>query len=239
MSTANVLEPATLNKLNPSPDMVFVASVTVGESRSYYFRQNLNTAPSSSPKYNPPKQIIPSIPRQRIKAPTNSFLSPIRSEKAPPRRSSASSAVTSKSPPPLLMSSPLSTQQLIRKQPSLMIPSQPEPSQVQKPKRPYPLIHAISSPASIFPLKMNRRRRKVSFSEHVVVVRTIIHTDEDDIEEEKENDEEDDESLCIYDVFRRHSTGSAPTTSSDDIENNEVAKQQILGVSKSLQRFVF
>ena len=175
------------------------------------------------------------------KAPTNSFLSPIRSEKAPPRRSSASSPVSLRSlsaaRPALLMSSPLSTQQITKNKANPIIPSQPEPSQqVQKSKRPYPLIHASSSPASIFPLKMNRRRRKVSFSEHVVVVRTIIQTDEDDNIEEEEND---DHESCIYDVFRRHSTGSTPTTSSDDIENNEVAKQQILSVSKSLQRFAF
>ncbi|KAI9249740.1 hypothetical protein BDA99DRAFT_523520 [Phascolomyces articulosus] len=266
MSTVNVLEPATLNRLNPSSDMVFVAAVTVGDSRSYYFRQNLNTTPSSSPKYNAPKQIIPSVPRQRIKAPNNSFLSPIRSEKTPPRRhSNSSAALPPPRPPPSqlsplgrrsspLMASPLLSIQRQRKrdpapEPSLSLQQQQQESQqpqqtqaVQKLKRPYPLIHAISSPTLLFPLKMNRRRRKVSFSEHVVVVRTIIHTDEDDIdEEEDENDklkrqEEDDES-CIY-GWRRHSTGSAPTPS-DDIENNEIAKQRILGVSKSLKRFVF
>ncbi|KAI8138273.1 hypothetical protein BJV82DRAFT_717503 [Fennellomyces sp. T-0311] len=209
MSTANVLDPAMLNRLDPSSNMVFVAAVTVGESQSYYFRQTLSTTPSSS-KYNQPKQIIPSVPRQRIKAPPNSFLSPIRSEKTPPRRSINNNHAAL--PPP----------------PSTPLVQPPQPK--QKPRRPYPLMHAISSPASLLSLKMNRRRRKVSFDENVVVVRTIIHTDDDDDEEEDLEHEE-------VTGWRRHSTGSAPPPS-DDIENNEVAKQQILSVSNSLKRFV-
>ncbi|KAI8880514.1 hypothetical protein K501DRAFT_301964 [Backusella circina FSU 941] len=65
----------------------------------HYFYQPLNL--SSKPTLKPPKQIIPSVPRTHFKAPVNSSLSPIRSQKVVPKQQQQQQHKT-KRPFPLL-----------------------------------------------------------------------------------------------------------------------------------------
>ncbi|KAI9033843.1 hypothetical protein CLU79DRAFT_725755 [Phycomyces nitens] len=56
---------------------------TVGDSQSYYFYQKLSLSQSTTSKYESPKQIVPPVPRDHLRAPLNSPLSPIRTQKRP------------------------------------------------------------------------------------------------------------------------------------------------------------
>ncbi|KAJ8654931.1 hypothetical protein O0I10_009326 [Lichtheimia ornata] len=133
-------------------NLVHVATVTVGASQSYYFRQKLSDEKTSACNYRQPKQIIPSVPRTRTRPPPGSSLSPIRSHKLPPRRGPVSSF--SSSPQKSLASIPLPPLSTSR------LPQPPPPPQTTSAGK--------------------QRKRKVSFDNQVVVVHTVIQADDDE-----------------------------------------------------------
>ncbi|CAO3648475.1 unnamed protein product [Mucor fragilis] len=138
--------------------------VSIGAQHSYFFYQQLNSNTKPSTCLQKPKQIIPSIPRKHFKAPKNSSLSPIRNQKVMPKES-------------ITATKPTAT-----KNPIKLIP-----------KRPYPLVTTFSSPASL-QTTTQKRQRKVSFDEKVVVVCTIFDEDAD-LDQQQPTE------------VRRHSTG--------------------------------
>ncbi|KAI8639760.1 hypothetical protein BD408DRAFT_434869 [Parasitella parasitica] len=133
--------------------------VSIGAQHSYFFYQQLNSNTKPATNLKKTKQIIPSIPRKHFKAPKNSSLSPIRSQKVMPKEATSSNKYN-----------------------ITIIP-----------KRPYPLVSTFSSPASL-QTTTEKRQRKVSFDEKVVVVCTIFDEDAADLDQKPVE-------------VRRHSTG--------------------------------
>ncbi|KAI9474250.1 MAG: hypothetical protein EXX96DRAFT_541872 [Benjaminiella poitrasii] len=127
-------------------------------SQTYRFYQHLNTNCKSS---KVPIRIIPSIPRQHFRPSKNSSLSPIRSQKIIPKFQSEDENIL-----------------------KVDFNTLNSPEAKLTTKRPYPLITAFSSPASIQTTsednKKLRRKARVSFNEKVVVV--CIIADQDDNE---------------------------------------------------------
>ncbi|CAO3596765.1 unnamed protein product [Absidia cylindrospora] len=174
-------------------------TLVIGEVSHYHFYQSMNQTPSRpSQKYQATKKIIPSVPRHHCKAPVNSPLSFIRQQKLP---QDIHPTATSLSPQGLSSANTLSTATSPTSRKVATIAFQSSSSflnsatqQHQQQRRPPFFAHSSSDLLKNLPtfpkkhqLYINRRQRKVSFDENVMVICTRFDDDDDD-----EDDDEDD-----------------------------------------------
>ncbi|KAL0073726.1 hypothetical protein J3Q64DRAFT_1822204 [Phycomyces blakesleeanus] len=169
---------------------------TVGESQSYYFYQKLSLSQSpTTSKYESQKQIVPPVPRDHPRAPLNSPLSPIRTQKRPDESGVSSPA-----------DHPFAGSDLTNAEYHHHYEQQQQQDQ-----------HLSVQP-------VNRRERKVSFNEQVVVVCTVIQTDEDDESEDDDeedyyyHDPNDDFTDHYHEEYPRHNDYN--DTDDTDINTN-------------------